>query len=246
MVSDKLSVVYHLRAKRPVGSALFLVVFMTCLGVNRKATNAPYPKCRTEAARGSSEKMPLTNKDQLTIEKSPAYFHSKTAAERIRALNPAMKIIVVVRDPVMRAISDYTQASSKRKTIGMMPTFEDMAVGDCAPWLRTNCSSKVGGVNVGWGAIRIGVYHKHMKRWLDNFPMEQIHIVDVVKPEHFGVDPVKKFPCVRRPDASLHCLGKTKGRKHPHVRPEVLQRLRRFYAPENQKFFRMINRSLAW
>ncbi|KAK6054479.1 sulfotransferase domain protein [Cooperia oncophora] len=171
-----------------------------------------------------------------------------------------MKIIVVVRDPVMRAISDYTQASSKRKMLGAMPTFEDMAVGNCAPWLKTNCSLKVGGVNVGWGAIRIGIYHKHMKRWLDNFPMEQIHIVDgerlvtqpalevsqterflglepVVTAEHFGVDPVKKFPCVRRPDGNLHCLGKTKGRKHPRVRREVLQRLRRFYQPENQKFF---------
>lgn len=49
--------------------------------------------------------MPLTTEDQLTIEKSPAYFHSLSAAERIRSLNPAMKIIVVVREPVMRAIS---------------------------------------------------------------------------------------------------------------------------------------------
>ncbi|KAK6748538.1 hypothetical protein RB195_001266 [Necator americanus] len=231
--------------------------------------------------------MPFTFDDQLTIEKSPAYFHSKAAAERIRALNPAMKIIIVVRDPVMRAISDYTQASSKRRTLGMMPTFEDMAVGDCAPWLKTNCSSKVGGVNVGWGAIRIGVYHKHMKRWLDNFPLDQIHIVDgerlvaqpalevsrterflglvpgksginfpcslkgremiaVVKPDNFGVDPAKKFPCVRRSGGSLRCLGKTKGRKHPVVRAEVLQQLRQFYKPENFKFFRMINRSFEW
>ncbi|RCN50053.1 sulfotransferase domain protein [Ancylostoma caninum] len=213
--------------------------------------------------------MPLTTDDQLTIEKSPAYFHSRFAAERIRALNPAMKIIIVVREPVMRAISDYTQASSKRKAIGVMPTFEEMAVGDCAPWLKTNCSSKVDGVNVGWGAIRIGVYHKHMKKWLDNFPMEQIHIVDgellvtqpamevsqterflglepVVKRENFGVDPVKKFPCVRCPDGSLHWLGKTKGRKHPVIQREVLQRLRQFYRPENRKFFRMVNRSFKW
>ncbi|CAJ0600916.1 unnamed protein product [Cylicocyclus nassatus] len=214
-------------------------------------------------------KMPLTLPEQLTIEKSPAYFHSKNAADRIRALNPAMKIIIVVRDPVMRAISDYTQASTKRKTLGMMPTFEEMAVGDCAPWLRTNCSSKVGGVNVGWGAIRIGVYHKHMRRWLDNFPMDQIHIVDgerlvtqpalevnrterflglkpVVTAEDFGVDPIKKFPCIRHPDTSLHCLGKTKGRKHPFVQTDVLRRLKRFYKPENQKFFRMVNRSFLW
>ncbi|KAK6025371.1 hypothetical protein OSTOST_08733 [Ostertagia ostertagi] len=171
-----------------------------------------------------------------------------------------MKIIVVVRDPVMRAISDYTQASSKRKMLGPMPSFEDMAVGDCAPWLKTNCSSKVGGVNVGWGAIRIGLVSQ---------AHEEIHIVDgerlvkqpalevsqterflglepVVTAEHFGVDPVKKFPCVRRPDGSLHCLGKTKGRRHPRVRREVLQRLRRFYEPENRKFFLMINRNLAW
>ncbi|KHJ81756.1 sulfotransferase domain protein [Oesophagostomum dentatum] len=180
-----------------------------------------------------------------------------------------MKIIIVVRDPVMRAISDYTQAFSKRKAFGVMPTFEEMAVGNCAPWLKTNCSVKKGGVNVGWGAIRIGVYHKHMKRWLENFPMEQIHIVDgerlvtqpalevsrtekffglepVVKPEDFGVDPAKKFPCVRRSNSTLHCLGKSKGRKHPAVRPEVLLRLKRFFQPENRKFFRMINRSFMW
>ncbi|CAJ0600907.1 unnamed protein product [Cylicocyclus nassatus] len=215
------------------------------------------------------ERMPLTSRDQMTIEKSPAYFHSKTAAERIRALNPAMKIVIVVRDPVMRAISDYTQASSKRRAPAMMPSFEEMAIGNCAPWLKTNCSLKVGGVNVGWGAIRIGVYHKHMKRWLDNFPMDQIHIVDgerlvaqpalevssterflgldpVAKPENFAVDPIKKFPCVRRPDGSLHCLGKTKGRKHPAIQPEVFRMLKRFYESENQKFFRQINRSFAW
>ncbi|VDM56124.1 unnamed protein product [Angiostrongylus costaricensis] len=213
--------------------------------------------------------MPLTTKHQLTIEKSPAYFHSKTAAERIRALNPAMKIIIVVREPVMRAISDYTQTLSKRKALGRMPTFEDMAVGDCAPWLKTNCSSKVDGVNIGWGAIRIGIYHQHMKRWLDNFPMEQIHIVDgerlvsapalevsqterflglepVVKVEDFDIDPVKKFPCIRRRDGSLHCLGKTKGRRHPIVKSDVLRRLKRFYDEKNRLFFRMINRSFSW
>ncbi|WKX88850.1 hypothetical protein Q1695_008469 [Nippostrongylus brasiliensis] len=174
--------------------------------------------------------MPLVTNGQVTIEKSPAYFHSRTAPERIRAFNPSMKIIIVVRNPVMRAISDYTQSASKRRTLGEMPSFEDMAVGNCAPWLKTNCSSKVDGVNVGWGAIRIGIYHKHLKRWLANFPLSQIHIVDgerlvadpaaevatterflglesVVQEDNFAVDPVKKFPCVRHTDATLHCLG---------------------------------------
>ncbi|VDM56127.1 unnamed protein product, partial [Angiostrongylus costaricensis] len=193
------------------------------------------------------EKMPLTTKHQLTIEKSPAYFHSKTAAERIRALNPAMKIIVVVRNPVMRAISGIIL----KKALGRMPTFEDMAVGDCQYVLGYTTNT--------WRGIT----------WLDNFPMDQIHIVDgerlvsapalevsqterflglepVVTEEDFGIHPVKKFPCIRQRDGSLHCLGRTKGREHPKIRREVLKRLKRFYDGKNQLFFRMINRSFVW
>ena len=49
--------------------------------------------------------MPETRIGEVTIEKSPAYFHSKMAPERIKSLNPNTKIIIVVRDPVTRAIS---------------------------------------------------------------------------------------------------------------------------------------------
>ncbi|CAL2049609.1 unnamed protein product [Caenorhabditis brenneri] len=215
------------------------------------------------------EQMPETRIGEVTIEKSPAYFHSKMAPERIKSLNPNTKIIIVVRDPVTRAISDYTQSSSKRKRLGLMPSFETMAVGDCANWLRTNCTTKTRGVNAGWGAIRIGVYHKHMKRWLDHFPIENIHIVDgeklitdpaneisatekflgltpVAKPENFGVDPIKKFPCIKNDDGKLHCLGKTKGRHHPDVEPNVLRVLKEFYGPENKKFYQMINHWFDW
>ncbi|VDL72139.1 unnamed protein product [Nippostrongylus brasiliensis] len=187
--------------------------------------------------------MPLVTNGQVTIEKSPAYFHSRTAPERIRAFNPSMKIIIVVRNPVMRAISDYTQSASKRRTIGEMPSFEDMAVGNCAPWLKTNCSSKVDGVNI----------HIVDGERLVADPAAEVATTErflglesVVQANNFAVNPVKKFPCVRHPDATLHCLGKTKGRTHPRVRRSVLHQLRRFYAPENEKFFRLINRSLIW
>lgn len=49
--------------------------------------------------------MPLTTPDQLTIEKSPSYFITKTAPARVHQLDPRMKLIVVVRDPITRAIS---------------------------------------------------------------------------------------------------------------------------------------------
>ncbi|GMT06786.1 hypothetical protein PENTCL1PPCAC_28960, partial [Pristionchus entomophagus] len=213
--------------------------------------------------------MPESEEGDLTIEKSPAYFISKTAPSRIKDINPKMKLIVVLRDPVTRAISDYTQASSKRRRLGQMPSFERMAVGNCAPWSKANCSVKTQGVNSHWGAVRIGVYHKYLQRWLKEFPLAQFHFVDgqkliddpaeevkkveeflglksVVTPSDFEVDSVKKFPCIKNPDGTHHCLGKTKGRPHPKVDEPVLKRLKRFYEPENDRLFSLIRQHFQW
>lgn len=49
--------------------------------------------------------MPETNEDEITIEKSPAYYINKSVPERVYRMNPKMKLIVVVRNPLTRAIS---------------------------------------------------------------------------------------------------------------------------------------------
>jgi len=54
-------------------------------------------------------KMPESYEHQITIEKSPSYFVTSEASERIRAMNATIKLLLIVREPVVRAISDYTQ-----------------------------------------------------------------------------------------------------------------------------------------
>lgn len=49
--------------------------------------------------------MPETTAREITVEKTPAYFVSRTAPGRIRSLNSTIKLIVVVRNPITRAIS---------------------------------------------------------------------------------------------------------------------------------------------
>ena len=53
-------------------------------------------------------KMMCSTKDQVTMEKAPQYFISP-APERIKSMNPDMKLILLVRDPVARAVSHYLQ-----------------------------------------------------------------------------------------------------------------------------------------
>lgn len=93
--------------------------------------------------------MPPTIGGQITMEKTPSYFITKEVPFRVHHMNPSTKcvsfvhckfltslmilwcilcfkfrLLVVVRDPVTRAISDYTQAASKRKE---MKSFEELA-----------------------------------------------------------------------------------------------------------------------
>lgn len=60
------------------------------------------------------QQMPYSRSGQLTIEKTPGYFIGDNVPDRIRAMNSSLKLLVIVRDPVQRAISDYTQLHAAR------------------------------------------------------------------------------------------------------------------------------------
>lgn len=57
------------------------------------------------------DKMPPTLEGQITMEKTPSYWVTRSAPRRVYAMNPSVKLLAVVRDPVTRAISDYTQSA---------------------------------------------------------------------------------------------------------------------------------------
>ncbi|KAH9489714.1 hypothetical protein Btru_037610 [Bulinus truncatus] len=200
--------------------------------------------------------MPRTLSHQMTIEKTPGYFVTKEAPKRIFDMDPHIKLILVVRDPVTRSISDYCQAATKHP----LRPYEEMALLD----------GSLGLINTSWSAIKIGVYSKHLEHWLQVFPRAQIHVVDgerlidapasevarverflglprFINESHFHLRGFKgKFPCLIRHE-KLHCLGeKTKGREHPVVSESVLQRLRDFYRPFNAKFFQLVGQKFAW
>ncbi|XP_074871113.1 heparan sulfate glucosamine 3-O-sulfotransferase 3A1-like [Carettochelys insculpta] len=202
--------------------------------------------------------MPRTLDGQITMEKTPSYFVTKEAPARISAMSKGTKLIVVVRDPVTRAISDYTQTLSKKPDI---PTFESLTFKN-----RTT-----GLIDTSWSAIQIGIYAKHLENWLLYFPIGQILFVSgerlisdpagelgrvqdflglkrIITDKHFYFNKTKGFPCLKKAEGSSkpHCLGKTKGRTHPNIDREVVQRLREFYRPFNMKFYQMTGHDFGW
>ena len=51
--------------------------------------------------------------DQVAMEKTPKYLVTPGAPAALHAINPAAKIMLIVRDPVVRAISDFIHSFTK-------------------------------------------------------------------------------------------------------------------------------------
>lgn len=203
-------------------------------------------------------KMPFSTPQQVTIEKSPAYFITEDVPQRIYQMNSSIKLIAILRDPTTRVISDYTQVyinrMAKNKTFDK---FENIAI-----------DTATGKVNTRYKAIRISVYHHNLARWLEMFGLHQIHIVDgdrlitdpipeirrvesflgldhFITEENLYFNTSRGFYCMKN-GTSERCLGSTKGRKHPHIDESVTQKLQDFFRPHNRRLFRMINQQLEW
>ncbi|XP_061120578.1 heparan sulfate glucosamine 3-O-sulfotransferase 2-like [Syngnathus typhle] len=202
--------------------------------------------------------MPRTLEGQLTMEKTPSYFVTKETPHRIAAMSRDTKLIVVVRDPVTRAISDYTQTLSKTPDL---PSFQELAFRN----------QTLGLVDASWNAIRIGLYALHLENWLRYFPLAQIHFVSgerlitdpagelarvqdflglkrIVTDKHFYFNRTKGFPCLKKPESSgsPRCLGKSKGRTHVQIDRDAIEQLRDFYRPFNVKFYEMVGHDFKW
>ena len=211
--------------------------------------------------------MPVSHDGQLTIEKTPSYLITRDVPRRVKQMSRSVRLIVILRDPVTRALSDYTQANVKRRRA--MPTFEQLAFIDAGGG-GDNATSTV---NTSWRAIQIGLYAVHVRRWLAEFSADKLYFVSgerliadpttvladvqhflglprVITDKHFRFSHKKGFPCIvhdpQRAPEQVHCLGKTKGRTHPNVEPGVLKRLRDFFRPHNEDLYRLTNINFGW
>ncbi|KAI4878617.1 hypothetical protein NFI96_024184 [Prochilodus magdalenae] len=232
-------------------------------------------------------RMPFSLPGQITIEKSPAYFVTEKVPERIFRLSSSIKLLVIVREPTTRAISDYTQVvvdsdlcvccvlsvlvcvrvsviqrelevlEGKERKNKTYHSFEMLAI-----------DSSTREVNTKYKAVRTSIYAKHLEHWLEFFPVQQFHVVDGdrlisdplpelrqverflnltpgINRDNLYFNSTRGFYCLRL-SRFRKCLAGSKGRIHPDVDPAVLDKLRHFYRPYNQKFYQITGRNFSW
>jgi len=215
----------------------------------------------TNYARGYSwylNQMPNLGPNQLAVEKSPSYLVTPGVAERIRAMDPTVHLLMIVREPVTRLVSDFTQITFNRLEKGLQTrTFDETMI-------RSD-----GSVNVDYYGVDTGLYSRHLERWYQHFPREQIHVVNgdrliktpwreiskiekflrlesKVTQDNFYFNTTKGFHCLRPGQGSERCLAKSKGRPHVNVSKQSITLLRKFYMPHNLRFYNLVGRDFGW
>ena len=112
------------------------------------------------------------------------------------------------------------------------------------------------------------LYAVHIKRWLEEFTLKQIHIVDgdkfredpsgelnkietflglphFITKENFQFDEEKGFYCLKTTQG-VNCMPKGKGRKHKELHPDLIDKLKKFFKPYNEEFFKIIQKRFNW
>ncbi|KAI0229260.1 Heparan sulfate glucosamine 3-O-sulfotransferase 1, partial [Lamellibrachia satsuma] len=169
-------------------------------------------------------------------------------------MNATIKIVLTVRDPVARSVSDWLHYCRKHKfDIEMCQTFEG-----------SDILTPSGQINRNSPFIRRSSYALTIEHWTRWFRLgTQLHIVDghrlvsdpvseLEKVETFlGLrhhithknlvfNEEKGFYCLVSTHGKEHCLGNDKGVKHPNLSPEVEAKLRSYFKPLNEHFYRVV------
>jgi len=111
------------------------------------------------------------------LDASTAYLYSANAPAQLRHYAPDAKIVLILRNPVERAYSHYTMALK----YGMeqeepLQAFKREAEFNPAHWGQDECY------------LELGQYAKQLERWLECFPLDQLHIIWY---DDFTADPQK-------------------------------------------------------
>ena len=216
------------------------------------------------------DKMPLSKPDQLTVEKSPEYYRSAYGVQRIRAMDASIKLILVVRDPVDRSVSERIQRCSKLQEANGETAVQNVTHDMCQTYESSGVLTITGAVNPHSMFIDKSMYATSLRRWTRWFPLgTQLLVVDGAKlvsdplteivrvenflglrnyftDEHFVFNEKKGFNCMIFEDGKKHCLGKSKGITHPDLNSHVEAKLRKFFNPFNRDFYNAVQHDFGW
>ncbi|CAG5121616.1 unnamed protein product [Candidula unifasciata] len=131
------------------------------------------------------DQMPYSLETQLTVEKTPSYFVDWMVPERVYNFNSSIKLILIVRNPIDRAVSDYVQLkhsqrrlSFKYKTLEFEKFYKSGHGEYFGSFEELAFDRYTGEINKSYAPIKRSLYCRHLEKWLNHFQLSQMLVID--------------------------------------------------------------------
>lgn len=180
----------------------------------------------------------------ITGEATPFYLLHPAVPGRMAAVLPDIRIIVLLRDPVRRAVSAYHLAVRIGREFRPMAEALDPAAAETLSsedtWFdRMDCPARLRGY------LARGRYAGQLARWFRAFAPEQVLILESLElAAGTGTDRVLRFLQLETP-AHGHVADRNLGR-YPEPDPAIVARLSEYFRPHNEELFDLLGRRWDW
>jgi len=176
----------------------------------------------------------------LTGEASPSYFDYREAPSRLSNAFPKIKLILLLRNPVDRAVSQYHQWKrlnweNRSMEEAFNSDLEKLTVRKIDVWHKE------------LNYLARGIYLEFIKEWLQVFPREQLL---VLSSEEFYQKPAestdKVFAFLGLPGHRLPEYETFNAGKYSPISESMRRRLSDFFRPHNQRLEECLDMKFNW
>lgn len=183
----------------------------------------------------------------LAFEASPLYLFNPLVPKRIFAFSPKIKLIIILRNPVDRAISHYLH--ERRKGREKLAIEEALRAEEVRLQLALKNRDYKSSSFMHKSYKSRGIYHKQIAAFLEYFPRDGILILNseemFSEPDYvlkiildfLGVNPDFKIEDLRPRNAATN---------RDLVSADVYRYLNEYFFPHNKKLYELIDKDYGW
>ncbi|MEA5619902.1 tetratricopeptide repeat protein [Cronbergia sp. UHCC 0137] len=188
---------------------------------------------------------PQISPDQtwITGEATPFYLFYSKASERLAQVFPQTKLILLLRNPIDRAVSHYYMNVAQAREDRSLET----ALISELDFLKTHPETDWVNSQIGRRYLIWGLYLKFIQEWLEWFPREQFLILkseDLFKDPNTNVNQIFEFLGVKPYKLPSYPI-ENKGYYAP-VSESLSQDLSVFFKPHNQALEQFLGQKFNW
>ena len=200
----------------------------------------------------------------ITGEATPSYLIDPRVPQRVFKKLPKMKLIILLRNPVDRAISHYHhnvlsgietlsfEEAINQESFRINESFEeikkDRTIYDDSTVSYFFRLLKFQPKNYfKFSYLNSGMYYEHIKNWTKVFPEEQLLIM---KSEDFFNNPKSCFKQVQEfldlPYFDIERYNRHFEIKYPPISDNLRNSLIKYFEPHNEKLYKFLNKDFEW